>query len=116
MCPHSSDWPPAILTLIVSMGRSGGTLLSISEIITGFVVGFAVKDVLANLAAGMFILIKRPFVVGETVHLAGITGEVMEVNLAACVLFSSDRETVTIPNAKVWGNPIKNASRNTRQV
>ena len=56
--------------------------------VTGFVVGFAVKDVLANLAAGMFILIKRPFVVGETVQVAGITGEVMEVNLAACILFS----------------------------
>ena len=32
------------------------------------------------------------------------------------VTFSSDSETVTIPNGKVWGNPIKNASRNTRQV
>ena len=53
--------------------------------------------------------------VSETVHVAGITGEVMEVNLAACALFSSDNETVTIPNATVWGNPIKNASRNTRQ-
>jgi len=41
----------------------------------------------------------------------GITGEVIEVNLAACVLFSSDNETVTIPNAKVWGNPLKNVSR-----
>ena len=84
--------------------------------VMGFVVGFTVKDVLANFAAGMFILIKRPFVVGETVHLAGITGEVMEVNLAACVLFSSDSETVTIPNAKVWGNPIKNSNRNIRQA
>ncbi len=54
--------------------------------------------------------------VGDTVHVAGITGEVMEVNLAACVLFFIENETVTIPNAKVWGNPIKNASRNTRQV
>ena len=84
--------------------------------VTGFVVGFAVKDILANLAAGMFILIKRPFTVGEMITVAGVTGEVMEVNLAACVVFTADHETVTIPNAKVWGNPIRNASRNTRQA
>ena len=84
--------------------------------VTGFIVGFAVKDILANLAAGMFILIKRPFTVGEMITVAGVTGEVMEVNLAACVVFTADHETVTIPNAKVWGNPIRNASRNTRQA
>jgi small-conductance mechanosensitive channel len=64
----------------------------------------------------MLIPIKRPFVVGETVHVAGSTGEAMEVKLAACVLFSSDNETVTIPNVNICGNPIKNASRKTRQV
>jgi small conductance mechanosensitive channel len=82
--------------------------------VTGFVVGFAVKDVLSNLAAGMFILIKRPFLVGDTVSVAGVTGEILEVNLAACIIFSTEQETVTVPNAKVWGNPIRNVSRNTK--
>ena len=72
---------------------------------TGFIVGFAVKDVLSNFAAGMFILIKRPFSVGETVS---VKGEILEVNLAACIIFSAENETVTVPNAKVWGNPIRN--------
>ena len=82
--------------------------------VTGFVVGFAVKDVLSNFAAGMFILIKRPFLVGDTVSVAGVTGEILEVNLAACIIFSTEHETVTVPNAKVWGNPIRNVSRNTK--
>jgi small conductance mechanosensitive channel len=82
--------------------------------VTGFVVGFAVKDVLSNLAAGMFILIKRPFLVGDTVSVAGVTGEILEVNLAACIIFSTEHETVTVPNANVWGNPIRNVSRNTK--
>ena len=64
--------------------------------VTGFVVGFAVKDILANLAAGMFILIKRPFTVGEMITVAGVTGEVMEVNLAACVVFP--RTTIPSPS------------------
>ena len=84
--------------------------------VTGFIVGFAVKDVLSNFAAGMFILVRRPFSVGETVSVAGVKGEILEMNLAACILFSGEDETVTVPNAKVWGNPIRNISRNTKQV
>ena len=118
LCQRSVKWFLWVVLISLIAGNLGfdvtGFIAGLS--VTGFVVGFAVKDVLANFAAGMFTLIKRPFVVGETVHVAGITGDVMEVNLAACVLFSSDHETVTIPNAKVWGNPIKNASRNTRRV
>ena len=118
LCQRSVKWFLWVVLISLIAGNLGfdvsGFIAGLS--VAGFVVGFAVKDVLANFAAGMFLLINRPFVVGDTVHMAGITGEVMEVNLAACVLFSSNNETVTIPNAKVWGNPIKNASRNTRQV
>ena len=84
--------------------------------VTGFVVGFACKDVLSNFAAGMFNLTKRPFLLGDTVSVAGVTGEILEVNLAACIIFSTEHETVTVPNAKVWGNPIRNVSRNTKQA
>ena len=117
LCQRSVKWFLWVVLISLIAGNLGFNVSAFIAglSVTGFVVGFAVKDVLANLAAGMFILIKRPFVVGETVHVAGITGEVMEVNLAACILFSSNNETVTIPNANVWGNPIKNASRNTRQ-
>ena len=114
LCQRSVKWFLWVVLISLIAGNLG---FDVSGFIAGLsVTGFAVKDVLANFAAGMFLLVKRPFVVGDTVHVAGITGEVMEVNLAACVLFSSENETVTIPNAKVWGNPIKNASRSTRQV
>jgi len=107
-----------LVLIILIAGNLGfdvtGFIAGLSVI--GFVVGFAVKDVLSNLAAGMFILIKRPFLVGDTVSVAGVTGEILEVNLAACIIFSTEHETVTVPNAKVWGNPIRNVSRNTKQV
>ena len=107
-----------LVLIILIAGNLGfdvtGFIAGLSVI--GFVVGFAVKDVLSNLAAGMFILIKRPFLVGDTVSVAGVTGEVLEVNLAACIIFSTEHETVTVPNAKVWGNPIRNVSRKTKQV
>jgi len=82
--------------------------------VAGFIVGFAVKDVLSNLAAGMFLLVKRPFTVGERIHVVGIAGEVTEINLSCCIIFSDDDETVTIPNSKIWGNPIRNLSRKVK--
>ena len=79
--------------------------------IVGFIVGFATKDVLSNLAAGMFILIKRPFKVGDVIDVVKIKGTVTEISISACVVTTENKEYVTIPNAKIWGGPIKNLSR-----
>ena len=79
--------------------------------IIGFIIGFATKDVLSNLAAGIFILINRPFKVGETIEVVKIKGTVKEISISACIIITNNNEYVTIPNAKVWGGPIKNLSR-----
>lgn len=79
--------------------------------VMGFIVGFAAKDVLSNLAAGLFLLIKRPFNVGETVDIVGIKGKVELMTLSSCLIITEDKQYVTIPNAKIWGNPIRNLSR-----
>ena len=81
--------------------------------VMGFVVGFAVKDVLSNLAAGLFLLVKRPFNIGEVINVAGVKGSVKEMTLSSCVLITDDQQFVTIPNAKIWGNAIRNMSRLT---
>ena len=77
----------------------------------GFVVGFAVKDVLSNLAAGVFLLIKRPFKVGDVVDVAGVKGRVEEMTLSSCLIITEAQVHATVPNAKIWGNAIKNLSR-----
>ena len=79
--------------------------------VMGFIVGFAVKDVLSNLAAGMFLLVKRPFNVGEIIEVAGIKGKVELMTLSSCLIITEDQQYVTIPNTKIWGNPIRNLSR-----
>ena len=102
LCQRRVKWFLWVVLISLIAGNLGFNVLGFIAglTVTGFVVGFAVKDVLANLAAGMFILIQRPFVVGETLHVAGITGKGMEANLPACVLFSSDNETVTVLNPR----------------
>ena len=101
------------VVLIVALANVG---LDVSGFIAGlgvmgFIVGFAVKDVLSNLAAGTFLLVKRPFKVGELVDVAGVKGRVEEMTLSACLIITEEHHHVTVPNAKIWGNPIRNLSR-----
>ena len=79
--------------------------------VIGFIVGFATKDILANLAAGLMIMSSRPFKVGDHVHVAGIKGTVKEINMSCCIIIEDEKIYVTIPNVKIWGMPIKNFSR-----
>jgi small conductance mechanosensitive channel len=85
--------------------------------IMGFVVGFALKDTLGNLAAGILLLIYKPFKVGEWINVDGIVGGVQEIGIAACVLNSPDNTKITIPNSRIWGGPIQNYHGNpTRKL
>ncbi len=79
--------------------------------VMGFIVGFAVKDVLSNLAAGVFLLAKRPFDVGEMIEVAGVKGRVEEMTLSSCLIITDEQHHVTVPNAKIWGNAIRNLCR-----
>ena len=104
-----------IIVLIIALANVGfnvsGFIAGLG--VVGFIVGFAVKDVLSNLAAGLFLLIKRPFDVGENIDVVGVKGKVELMTLSSCLVITEDQQYVTIPNAKIWGNPIRNLSRVT---
>ena len=78
--------------------------------IMGFIVGFALKDTLGNLASGVFILFHKPFKVGDWIKIGGIVGGVERMGIAACVLKSPDNVKITVPNSKIWGDVIKNVT------
>ncbi len=105
-----------IVVLILALANAGfdvsGFIAGLG--VMGFIVGFAVKDVLSNLAAGVFLLVKRPFTVGEIVDVAGVHGEVEEMTLSSCLIITDEKHHVTVPNAKIWGNAIRNLSRSTK--
>ncbi|MBL7054195.1 mechanosensitive ion channel [Candidatus Woesearchaeota archaeon] len=77
----------------------------------GIIIGFATKDVLSNLTAGIFLLINKPMKIGESVEVVSIKGTVKEMGISSCIVITDDQVFVTIPNSKIWGNPIKNFSR-----
>ncbi len=83
----------------------------------GIAVGFALKDTLSNIAAGVMLLMLRPFRKGEAVEFGGTSGVVQEVRLFTTSLETFDGLAVTCPNNSVWSSNITNFSRNgTRRM
>ena len=74
-----------------------------------FGVSFAVQGPLANYGAGLVIILTRPFTVGDTVLVQGVSGIVDEVTLAHTLLIGEDKEKITIPNRKIVGEILVNS-------
>jgi small conductance mechanosensitive channel len=78
----------------------------------GVAIGMAWSGLLSNLAAGIFMIVLRPFKVGDAVTVAGITGSVRAIGLFATELNTPDNVHTTIGNARVFGDTIQNYSAN----
>ena len=111
VCSVVSKCGWAIL-IVIALGRLGvdvGPLVA-SLGVTGVVLGFAFKESLGSLAAGLMIALNHPFKVGDYVTVAGVEGAVVELNMMATVLSTADNKKVTVPNNAVWGRAITNFS------
>lgn len=76
--------------------------------VLGVVIGFALKDPLANVAAGVLLAVLRPFRRGDLVQLANVEGTVEDLGITATVLRSLDNRKIIVPSALVLANPIIN--------
>lgn len=81
----------------------------------GLAVGFALKDTLSNIAAGIMLLFLRPFRTGDYIEFGSMTGTVKEINLFTTILETFDGLYVSSPNSTIWGNSIKNYTRNGKR-
>jgi small conductance mechanosensitive channel len=83
----------------------------------GFIIGFALQGTLGNFAAGLMILMHRPYDVGDVVQTAGITGFVQSMNLNTTTIKTFDNQIVVVPNGSIWGDNIINVTgSDTRRV
>ncbi len=76
----------------------------------GLAVGLALQGTLSNVAAGVMLLIFRPFKIGDYVEAAGLAGTVKAVTLFSTELASPDNVQIIAPNSLVWGTVVKNYS------
>lgn len=107
------------LGLLVVLSMMGVDMGPVFAIVGGasFIIAFAMQSTLSNFAAGLMIMIYKPFDVGHFVTLAGVSGTVHEVSLVSTTLYTPDNQTITIPNGNAWGSIITNVTANdTRRV
>ena len=77
---------------------------------TGFIIGFALKDTLSNFAAGIMILMYRPYDVGDLVEIGDTFGTVDAMTIVSTTLKTLDNQKVVVPNNMIWGDKITNAT------
>jgi small conductance mechanosensitive channel len=83
----------------------------------GLAIGLALKDSLGNFAAGVMLVLFRPFKKGDFVEAGGVSGVVAEVRIFSTILTTPDNKQVTVPNGQVGADTITNYSANdTRRV
>lgn len=100
-----------VLAVIVALGNFG---ISIAPMIAAvgaltFGVSLALQGPISNYGAGLVLILTRPFKVGNTVEIQGVSGVVQEIKLAVTVLSTADGEKVTIPNQKIVGQILVNS-------
>ncbi len=100
---------------IIALGKLGISITPFVAAIGALSLGagLALQGLLSNYGAGVSIIIVRPFVVGDTISVQGVTGVVKEVKLAYTVLTNEDEVDITIPNKHIVGEIIHNSKANT---
>jgi small conductance mechanosensitive channel len=83
--------------------------------VTGIILGFALRDTLSNFAAGVLLLIYRPFSAGELIEVEGSKGVVDELTIVNMRMTTTAGVPVIMPNSKVWGAKITNYSPSRRR-
>ncbi|MCL4432440.1 MAG: mechanosensitive ion channel family protein [Epsilonproteobacteria bacterium] len=97
--------------IVVAIGKLG---ISIAPFIAAvgaifLTAGLAIQGSVANFAAGISLVISRPFKIGDTILINNIYGEVEEIKLAYTMLRTEDEELITVPNKNMIGEVIVNS-------
>lgn len=108
-----------IFTGIALLDQFGVETTSVIALLgaAGLAIGLALQGTLSNLAAGVMLLIFRPFKIGDFVQVGGEAGSVNAISLFTTMLDTGDNVRIMIPNSSVWGSSISNYSfHNTRRI
>lgn len=103
-----------ILLLVAVLGTLGVATTSFAAIIAaaGVAIGMAWAGLLSNFAAGVFLIVLRPFRVGDVITAGGVTGEVQEIGVFATTLNTGENLRVVVGNNKLFSDNIVNYSTN----
>ena len=100
--------------LIMTLGKLGIAITPFIAALGAVAFGssLALSGLLSNYGAGLTIIASRPFVVGNTIKVKGVSGVVEEIGLGATLLSNEDGEKITIPNKHIVGEILTNSFEN----
>jgi len=103
-----------IVLVISILGILGVQTTSFAALLAaaGLAVGTAMSGLLSNFAAGVFLMVLRPFKVGDFINAGGVTGTVMEIGIFASKINTLDNVLTVVGNAKIFSDNIQNFSHN----
>lgn len=104
---RSSRITLVVFGVVTALGTLG---INVSALVaglglTGFALGFALKDTISNLLSGILILLYQPFRIGHVIKIAGYEGQVVAIDLRYTELVS-EGDRILIPNSKLFTDPI----------
>lgn len=108
-----------IFVVLAALSRLGLETTSFIAILgaAGLAVGLALQGSLSNFAAGVLMIIFRPFKVGDFIEAAGVAGIVEEVSIFTTHIRSGDNKAIIIPNGSILsGNIVNYSSKDTRRI
>ena len=104
-----------IVTFLAVLSQFGIETTSLIAVFgaAGLAIGLALQGTLSNVAAGVMLLIFKPFKVGDFVEVGGTAGTVKSISLFIAELATPDNVQILVPNSQVWGTVVKNYSHHT---
>jgi len=112
-------WTVMTFVIIASINQLGVQTTSLIAVMgaAGLAVGLALQGSLSNFAAGVLIVVFRPYRVGDWVEAAGIAGSVEQVQILTTMLKTGDNKRIIVPNSQIMSSIITNYSANeTRRI
>ena len=100
-----------VAMIVIALGKVGISIAPFVAAIgaVSLTAGLALQGSVSNYAAGVILIISRPFKVGDTLSISGFYGVVEEIKLSYTVLRNEDEELITIPNKKMIGDVLVNS-------
>ena len=110
-------WSLIALSTVACLGMFGVNITAFAAVFgaVGLAIGLALQGSLSNLAAGVMLLLFRPFKVGDAISVAGQAGIVDEIELFSTRLDTPDNRRIIIPNASAFNAIVENTSHHERR-
>ncbi|MFT5788769.1 MAG: small conductance mechanosensitive channel [Shewanella sp.] len=103
-----------LLVGVIALGKLGISVTPMVAAIgaASLGAGLALQGMLANYAAGITIIVTRPFIVGNTIEVQGVSGLVKDIHLGMTVLTNEEGELINVPNKHIVGEVLHNSFAN----